>query len=320
MKYRFKPLIFGVAIAIACIALSKMCYQVIGVLRSVNWVWVLLATTGLTLYQWLNASIWKDVIAGIGGKVSRGHAMRIWIQSESMKWLPGGIWGYGSRVMNARLLGISPQLASASLAIELLLTITAWAATVIWILPTRVGRDTIDRIAVGLEGIPAMAWSIPAGAVCITVWIGLTKFELKRLPLIGGLVGSCGSMDWEPKWLVRSAFFYGGLCVLNGSLLWLVTCAVPGLVVPWGTTIGIGGLAWLAGFFAIGVPGGIGVREAVLAGLLHRFGPMEAAVTAAVIFRASQVTAELVAVTASLVYGWRENKNALAINEPSVIS
>ena len=320
MKYRFKQLIFGLAIAIACIALSKMCNQVIGVFRSVNWLWVLLATTGLTLYQWLNASIWKDVIAGIGGKVSRGHAMRIWIQSESMKWLPGGIWGYGSRVMNSRVLGISRQLAAASLAIELLLTITAWAATVMWILPTQMGRDIMAYNTVSFKSGSLMAWCIPAGAICVAAFVGLMKFDLKRLPLVGCLVGSCGSIDWQPKWLVRSAASYGGLCLLNGSLLWLVTCAVPGLVVPWATTLGIGGLAWLAGFFAIGVPGGIGVREAVLAGLLHRYGSMEAGIAAAVIFRASQVTAELVALTASLVYGWRENKNALAINDPSVIS
>lgn len=320
MKYRFKQLIFGVAIAIACIALGKMCNQVIGVFRSVNWAWVILATTGLTLYQWLNASVWKDVIAGIGGEVSRAHAIRIWIQSESMKWLPGGIWGYGSRVMNARRLGITPQLASASLAIELLLTITAWAATVVWIIPTRMSSDLVDFLPVSFGRVSILAWCIPMVAICILLFVYFMKFDPKRLPLVGCLLGSSGRLDWQPKWLVRSAACYGGLCLLNGTLLWLVICAVPGLVVPWATTLGIGGIAWLAGFFAIGVPGGIGVREAVLAGLLHRYGSMEAAFATAVIFRASQVSAELIALTASLICGWRENQNALAINDPSVIS
>ena len=123
----------------------------------------------------------------------------------------------------------------------------------------------------------------------------------------------------QPQALVRAVVSYFTLCLLNGTLLWLVTLSVPGLVAPWASVIGIGGTAWLIGFFAIGVPGGIGVREAILAGLLVRYGPMESAVTVAVVFRAAQVIAELIALGGSLLFDLKCTKNALAVCDSTVL-
>jgi len=320
MKKRFKQVIFGIAIATACIALGKMCNQVVSVLRTVTWTWVVFAVTGLTLYQLLNASIWRDVIAGIGAEVPRGHAMRVWIESESMKWLPGGIWGYGSRVVNARKLGIRPELASASLAIELLLTIVAWCTAALWILPTDRGKYLIDYLSDRFLQIRVFPWSLAGGALLVLILLRAVKMDFTKLTWARRFLGSFNSLDWKPQWLLRSAVSYWGLCLLNGTLLWLVTWAIPGLTVPWPAIIGAGGIAWLAGFFAIGVPGGIGVREAALVGMLHPYGPVEAAVAAAMVFRAAQMVAELLALGGSLFYGWRKNQNALAISDASVIS
>ncbi|NNM30991.1 MAG: hypothetical protein HKO57_15840, partial [Akkermansiaceae bacterium] len=77
--------------------------------------------------------------------------------------------------------------------------------------------------------------------------------------------------------------------------------AVPGLDISPLETIGIAGAAWLIGFWAIGVPGGIGVREGALAWLLAHSGSLEAGMAVAVLWRALQVVVELAALgTAAL--------------------
>lgn len=313
MKKALKTIALVVAVSLAAIALYKMGSQIVGVLSRVNWLLITLAITGLTVYQWLNAGTWKDVFSGLGKEVSRSATTRVWLQSESMKWLPGGIWGYGSRVVNARKLGASMPTASAALALELSLTVLAWGLIALWILPTAIGHDLVTRaLALASQSVVLTATAI---AIAVAAALGLLSLPDIRTAL-GKIrrrfIPSMDGLKLQPRSLVRALVSYLGLCLFNGTLLWLVTLAVPGLLAPWATVIGIGGVAWLAGFFAIGIPGGIGVREAALAGLLAWHGQMESAVAAAIVFRAAQVAAELIALGISLFLGWRISRNALA--------
>jgi uncharacterized membrane protein YbhN (UPF0104 family) len=52
-------------------------------------------------------------------------------------------------------------------------------------------------------------------------------------------------------------------------------------------------IGWLIGFFAIGVPGGIGVREAGTALFLAPVMPWQEAVLAGILWRVVQIVAEL---------------------------
>jgi len=307
MKKALKTIALLAAVCIAVFALRTMGAQVAGVLAKINIPLALLAVAGLTIYQFLNAGTWSAVFAGLGKKVPFGATARVWIESESMKWLPGGIWGYGSRVINARKLGIELPIASAALATELSITVFVWFLTALWILPTTIGHDITNS---------ALAWIAASG---VLPWIGgcVAVLSTMLIPRVRAAFGSIlkrfvpqsKDVKWQPRSLFYAFFSYALLCLANGTLLWLVTLSIPGLSLPWATAIGVGGVAWLAGFFAIGVPGGIGVREAALAGLLAWHGTMEASIAAAVVFRATQVMAELIALGASLFMSWRISCN-----------
>lgn len=316
MKMALKTIALTAAIIIASIALVKMGSEIIDVLAHVNWALITLAILGLTIYQWLNAGTWKDIFSGLGKNVSRADTTRVWIQSETMKWLPGGIWGYGSRVINARKLGADIPTASAALALELSLTVLAWGIIALWILPTAVGQDLVTR------GLALASHSVILTALAAFAGLGLfalpqvrsafTKILRRFIPALDGI-------KLQPRPMARALSSYLALCVFNGTLLWLITLAVPSLSVPWAAAIGIGGVAWLAGFFAIGIPGGIGVREAALAALLAWHGPMESAVAAAIFFRATQVAAELMALAFSLFLDSRISRNTLAIRAEAAV-
>ena len=318
MKKALKSIALLVAVSIACIALRSMGAQVAGVLAQINIPLILLAVVGLALYQWLNAGTWSAVFAGLGRNVPFSATVRVWIESESMKWLPGGIWGYGSRVVNARKLGVELPVASAALATELSLTVLAWFLTALWILPTAIGHDLADRALAWVALSRLLPWvggCIAAAAAMLIPGVRAAFFQI-----LGRFIPRGEGLNWQPRSLIRAFVSYLGLCLANGTLLWLVTLAIPGLDVPWATAIGVGGVAWLAGFFAIGVPGGIGVREAALAGLLAWHGSMEAAIAAAVVFRAAQVLAELIALGTSLFTSWKIARNALVLRHFTVLS
>lgn len=317
MKKSLKTAALVIAVTIALFALHKMGSQVGDVLARAKWSIIALAVAGLTMYQFLNASIWKDVFAGLGLKVSRCATARVWIESESMKWLPGGIWGYGSRVVNARKLGADIRPASAALAIELSLTVLAWGAVALCILPTAIGHDLQSRALAWVSNSAQVTW-LAVGATTLAAFtllaflLTIPRVKATLGSILRRFVPSVAGMKLQPRSLVRAWTSYLGLCLFNGTLLWLITLAIPGLNVPWAAVIGIGGVAWLVGFFAIGIPGGIGVREAALAGLLVWYGPMEAAVAAAVLFRVAQVVAELIALASSLIVSWKNARNTLA--------
>lgn len=287
--------------------------QVAAVFGEVDWALASMAVAGLAIYQWLNAGTWKDVYSGIGKNVSRSETTRVWIRSESMKWLPGGIWGYSSRVIASRRLGADLPTASAALALELSLTVVAWGFTALLILPTAIGGDIAGRVL-------AFATHSRGGIFLLAVGLFAALGGLFLVPrvrticsrILGRFIPSLAGLELRPRSLARALASYFGLCVWNGTLLWVIVLAVPGVSIPWAATLGLGGVAWLVGFFAIGVPGGIGVREAALAGMLAWYGGMESAVAAAVLFRAAQVLAELVALGVALLIDWKISRNALA--------
>ena len=82
---------------------------------------------------------------------------------------------------------------------------------------------------------------------------------------------------------VRATELYGAVWLLVGTSFWLTALAfvaVPTADVP--RYFGAFATAWVVGLVAIYAPGGIGVREAVLVGLLRgKIGSADALVVAA---------------------------------------
>lgn len=294
MKKVIKNLLLALGIGLAVAALVARWPEVQPRLGGANWILLGLAAAGLLLYQLLNAGVWSRVLGALGHSVPFGQAARVWLQSEALRWLPGGIWGYGSRVVNARELGVDKGRASASLMLELALTNVAWMVMGGLLLLTPLAGMAVEAVEarmpqefpwllVGAGGLGVL------GAVLLMLW---KCGSVRRL-----ILKVLGKLPWKetsPSQSLVALASYVVLCVFNGFLLWVVTRAVPGLNVNLLTAIGIGGGAWLVGFWAIGVPGGIGVREAALAGMLAFFGDLDAGIAVAVLWRAMQMAIELV--------------------------
>jgi glycosyltransferase 2 family protein len=75
--------------------------------------------------------------------------------------------------------------------------------------------------------------------------------------------------------------------------------------------VGANAAGWLVGFFAIGVPGGIGVREAGAALLLSPIMPWQEAALAAALWRVLQIVTELASLLLWLCLGSAYNRAQL---------
>ena len=290
MKIKF--LVIIIAVALAVYVLSEQLQEALNVLVEANLLCMVVVLLGLVIYQLLNSSVWKDVLAAFGINVSRIEASRVWIESESMKWLPGGVWSYGSRVILAKQLGVNKRAAAVSMVWEIMLTNLCWALLAISVL---FSPDLLSIFVGWLKAITTVteySWMVFAGInfiMVIVAYLMRSKMRAAFNKLIG-VHQACWNIS------ARALGKYLLLNVANVSLFYLICKAVPGADISWLHAVAIASLSWLVGFWAIGVPGGMGVREAFMVILLTEFMMVETAIAVAISWRIIQMLSEIIGV------------------------
>jgi glycosyltransferase 2 family protein len=289
-------------VAIGCVALALVprMPELRRCLDRLSPAW-LVPALGLCLGYWFfNAGVWSWILESLGYPLPYLVGVRAWLTSESLRWLPGGVWKFASRVDAARNLGIPLGIASISLPLELVTVVLSW-------------------VIVGLSGIllsglasrfltTYSAWLLPAlGAaiiglvlVCL-VWPVLSRQPWMRTKL--EQLRAILKLRLDPWALVRSELLYIGLNVLHGVGLWLMLSGMGyGQRVGLAAAVGANAVGWLTGTFAMVVPGGIGIRESATALLLSPLLPWQEAALAAVLWRALQIVAELMSLAPWLFF------------------
>ncbi len=250
---------------------------------------MLLATFGLcVVYRVVNAAGWTLSLRSLGSDLRVTTGARIWLASESCRWLPGSVWAYGSRAVLARKEGISVQTAAAATALELVLTLLAWTMIAATACIDANSRSTLLGLIPG--SVTTVACMLLAG-----VAVGLVLWRLR------------------PAWLVRQLDRFSGLRVAQFSLrgvctnlgFFVAANAFNGLIVVWLLQQGLdvrvpvllvvsaNAVAWLVGFFAVFAPGGLVVREAALAAVLATFLPPVDAIAIATLIRGLHLLSEM---------------------------
>ena len=257
-----------------------------------------LAATGLAIvYRIANPLGWNLIVKGMGHNAGVSETTRIWLLAESRRWLPGGIWGYTSRAVASQEIGMTKTAATASMAIELLVTITA--AVCVSIIGMVVHYGELHSAAselfleLGLDSNLVLA-SVFAGVVAIaSVWI--LRNQLKQKIIVASQkFESLRGVSIKTNWLAGAVGYFVLMTVLNGAVNSVLLNAVSTENVPWVAMIAVTATAWIIGFFAVFSPGGILVREAALAALLLPWLPYETGFTLAILSRFAQLIAEVV--------------------------
>lgn len=296
IKKVIKPTCVALAIGLGIFALSDQLVQLPSHFDKINFTGVLFIYLGLVVYQAWNASVWSDVLASLGTTVDKFRASRIWVESECMKWIPGGIWSYGSRIVRSNEIEVSKKQAASSIAFELIITNIAWFTVALMFFTSPQLRSTIYGYAEAIDGFYAILLGV-SGVFFIVALL------LKRSLIVDKLksIGDIKSLRKKKTFMVYLNYLV--LCFFNASLFYAVILSIHGVDVSWQTSVAVAAIAWLVSFWAVFAPGGLGVREAVLTILLTHFCGVELALLIALLWRVLQMLSEFTVLMLSLFSG-----------------
>jgi glycosyltransferase 2 family protein len=239
---------------------------------------------------------WRRLLAAYGYRLPVRACLRVWWTAQITRYVPTGAAALATRVALAAKEGVPRLLAGASLPVEVAV-IVGWGTVLTGVLLPSSVLGTSWRILVVLVGAGGLA-GLPA-------LLRLAPRIVPRLP--SPLTGRAGTEE------IYSAEAYYALnsALRTASFIFLCAAILP---VRWGDVALIAGAlnaGGVAGLVSI-APGGLGVREGVLALVLrHRFGFGDAA-AAAVALRASDLVVDVVWLAIARITGRRRLTSAVS--------
>ena len=274
MKQRYLLTLAGVAIAVVCAwfvagRLAADWPEARHALASASTGWliagVVLAAAGMIAI----ATGWHATLATLGHRTPIGATLAWYFAGEIGKYLPGGVWPIVGRAELARRGGVPRSAAYSSVALSLGLLYLAAALVACVMSPFAL--DALD----GPLAIVLLV--LPVGLICLHprvmgFAVGVLSRVVRRpLELRTPTFGQALTLvaRFVPAWL------------LIGTATWSLARALdPGA--GWGRVVLATTVSWLAGFAAVPVPGGVGVREAVFVALAGSLAPGVAVSTAVI--------------------------------------
>jgi hypothetical protein len=249
-----------------------------------------LALSALSLLggKFLVADITRLTLKKVDHPVGFFEALTITYVTQLGKYLPGGIWHFAGKFGVYRLNGLSAKKSTQALVLETVWLFSASGAAGISLLAASSGEFAcqLARFLCDRGVLMAIAIGLPLAWVA-----GLWLFEWLFFGRRGVPAGD----------FLRVIAELAAIWLLFGVSYWLVFPAGSGFLTQ---ITGAFSLGWLAGYAAFFAPGGIGVRELLLAVLLSAFfSPGEVAIYATV-HRLLWVLAEiLLGAGSALVFG-----------------
>jgi len=200
---------------------------------------------------------WRIVLAGWGHPLPFWDAARIWTVSNLGKYIPGKVWALSAMAVMAEARGVSPVVAAA-------------AAVLITLINTIVGFVVVAATGMAVLDVPRVLVVLLAAA-----GLGVVLGP-RLLPRIGARLGRLlGRTIVIPALPLRAV----AAAVIATAVAWAgygfafrlfvigVLGAAPGSLAVY---IAVFAGSYLVGFVALFAPGGVGVREAVMAAGLRR--------------------------------------------------
>jgi uncharacterized membrane protein YbhN (UPF0104 family) len=222
--------------------------------------WLAACVAGYLLGLACWGTFWLRLLHRVGVHPPIGASYRAYYVSHLGKYIPGKAWAI---LMRATLLpSVRPGVAALTATYETLTTMAAGAlvaaAVIPWLLA---GQESLGAKALGLLALAGLP-ILPGVFNAVIARVARPFVDLADpLPRIG----------WTalPEGLVVTGI---GWLFLGGSVLALVQALIPDAPAPTAgfivRCVAFNALSYVAGFLALPVPGGLGVREAIFQQLL----------------------------------------------------
>ncbi|MBD2329837.1 lysylphosphatidylglycerol synthase domain-containing protein [Alkalinema sp. FACHB-956] len=223
---------------------------------------------GMTLLAHILAGmVWANILQDLGQMVTYDWGMAIYLKTNIAKYLPGNVWHFYGRLQASQAAKVPGSIAAISILLEPLLLVLAAVALAI------VGLQPLLAWQTG-----AWTWGIQGCCLFIILVamhpqflnIGIQQLVRLKQKTLGGTDINFALRHYP--WCSFLGEF--SFLILRGTGFFLVCLAVsPFAIDHLQVLYGGFAIAWLLGFIIPGLPGGIGVFEAVALALLSPFLP-----------------------------------------------
>jgi glycosyltransferase 2 family protein len=275
--------------------------------QRLSWPIVLLALVFCLLGLFFNLMAWRELLADLGSRISIPEAWRIYFIGGLSKYVPGSIWP----MLAQAELGADRGIPRSRSALSVVLCYSVMTCTGLV-----VGAITLPFANAGSEAqFFWILFLIPVGAVALSppVLNRLLRFVLR----VARQPAALASVSY--KGLARTLAWAIGAWTANGLMIYVLMRHLSGE--RQGTlfvSVAAYSLSWSIGFLAVFAPAGAGVREAVMAAVLHTQTTAAIALTVALVIRALSVVGDAVTgAAASALVGRRRLRQIRSPRRPA---
>ena len=259
---------------------------------------LLLSTLGLTLLHLVQAFLWRRVVIDVGSPAPDARTtIRVYFVSGLARFIPGTLWQFAGLAALGHEAGISPLAAAAAGAIGNIAFVATGAVFLAFTLPGVAGASELQLgvLVAALAVAGVFVFTGTSAGERVRAWVGRrAPARLQPALELAGRIRPGHALAWT--------LGYGACWILLGaSYVGFVAAFVPGAAVHARALAGIMAASYLGGFLVLFAPGGLGVREFIMIGLLTGIVPAPAAVVIAVAHRIWFFVAEGLALASFLL-------------------
>lgn len=231
----------------------------------------LISTVLVLILYAQQSNCWGLLLGAIAKPVPAREAMAVWFASQVAKYVPGKVMLPLIRFSLCRRRGIDIGRTTVSIYLELALM--TGSAIAVFLLSTFGWSDDAWRLLAG-----KLRWSGGAVALRYLILLTLPAMLIGIHPRLLSWVINLGlrllkkepvefRLPYSRLLLLWLAYIAGWIVYAGSCWLLMISLGFAGS----GNAVGVAGiflLAWVIGFLSFVTPGGIGVREAILTGML----------------------------------------------------
>jgi uncharacterized membrane protein YbhN (UPF0104 family) len=299
---RLKTVVRMAALFVALVFMAALIASQWQALQSYQWqfrpVWLIPSFALLAAAWLLELSVWRFVLAGLGGRLRWRRASQTWFLSNIVRYIPGNIWQFLGMAELAADDGVSRVATFASIGVhQVLVTLVGIVLAAVYF--ALAGQDAWP------ETVRALLWLAPLLLILCSPPILRRSLNwllrmLKRPPidvtLTWGQVGAA-MLGYAAVWLLMGS----GFAFLAGSITPITAAQFVALVAAWAA-------AYVIGYLSILTPSGLGVRELVMIVLLTPLFPAPVPTVIALTARLWMVLVEIVAAVWALAARSRDRR------------
>jgi hypothetical protein len=299
---RLKKVVRLVALLVALVFMAALLASQWQALQSYQWqfrpMWLIPSFALLAAAWLLELSVWRFLLAGLGGRLRWQRAAQTWFLSTIVRYIPGNIWQFLGMAELAADDGVSRVATFASIGVHQVLgTLVGFVLAATYF--ALAGQDAWP------ETLRALLWLAPLLLILCSPPILRRSLNwllrlLKRPPidvtLTWGQVGAA-MLGYAGVWLLMGS----GFAFLAGSITPITPAQFAALVAAWAA-------AYVIGYLSLLTPSGLGVRELVMIVLLTPLFPAPVPTVIALAARVWMVFVEIGGAAWALVARSRDRR------------